>query len=106
MSILTKIGITKEAIARLLGVHKTVAVEKSELNSLNKKTKHGGGRPKGRKNKKTKHGGGRPKGRKIPQWVVEEVRNSHKTFTAKELSEKYGVSHYWVWAIRNNKFRK
>ena len=91
MSILTKIGITKEAIARLLGVHKTVAVEKPEWKPLNKKTKHGGGRP---------------KGRKIPQWVVEEVRNSHETFTAKELAEKYGVSHYWVWAIRNKKFRK
>ena len=91
MSILTKIGITKEAIARLLGVHKTVAIEEPQWKPLSKKTKRGRGRP---------------KGQKIPQWVVDAVRNSHKSFTAKELSTKYGVSDYWVWAIRNNKFRK
>jgi len=95
MSILTKIGITKEAIARLLGVHKTVAVGKPV------------GKPEWKPfNKTAKRGRGRPKGQKIPQWVVDAVRNSHKTYTAKELSQKYGVSNYWVWAVRNNKFRK
>ena len=91
MNILEKLGISKDSIARLLGVHKTVAVEKPEWKPLNKKAKRGRGRP---------------KGQKIPQWVVDAVKSSHKTFTAKELSEKYGVSHYWVWAVRNNKFRK
>lgn len=90
MSILSKIGITKEAIARLLGVHKTVAIEEPQWKPLSKKIKRGRGRP---------------KGQKIPQWVVEAVRNSHKSFTAKELSTKYGVSDYWVWSVRKNKLR-
>ena len=91
MSILKTLGLTKDAISRLLGVHKTVSVEEPKWKPLSKKIKRSRGRP---------------KGQKIPQWVVDAVKNSHKSFTAKELSTKYGVSDYWVWAVRNNKFRK
>lgn len=90
MSILAKIGITKEAVAKLLGIHTTVEAQPTKWKPLDNK----------------KRGRGRPKGQKIPQWVVDAVRSSHHTYTAKELSKKYGVSDYWVWAIRHNKFRK
>lgn len=91
MSILSKIGITKDSIAKLLGIRNETNPKPKSWSPLDKSIKRRRGRP---------------KGQKIPQWVVDAVRNSHKTYTAKELSEKYGVSNYWVWAVRNNKFRK
>lgn len=81
MKILEKLGITKESVARLLGV--SITVEKL-------------------KSKKV----GRPKGRKIPYDIVEAVRSAHKTYTHQELADKYGVSYYWVYAIRRNLYRR
>ena len=91
MSILSKIGITKEAIARLLGIHRTVEVQDDSFKP---------------KTKTVHRGRGRPKGQKIPQRIVDAVRKAHHTSTNQELADKYGVSNYWVWCIRHNKFRK
>ena len=82
MNILEKLGITKDSIAKLLGVHKTVTAK------IVKKRK-----------------AGRPKGSKIPQSVVDAVRKANKSYNCQELADKYGVSHFWVWSVRNNKLR-
>lgn len=82
MSLLSKIGITKESIARLLGVSQTVEVKRKSRPKL-----------------------GRPKGRMIDQSVVDAVRSASETYTLKELADRYGVSQYWVWSVRNNKTR-
>lgn len=91
MNILEKLGISKDSIARLLGVSKTVDV-KPEHKTTTSRTK--------------KRGRGRPAGLKIPQSIVEAVRKADKSYTNQELADKYGVSHYWVWGVRSNKLRR
>jgi hypothetical protein len=83
MSILQKLGLTKESISKLLGIHQTIE------------------RPK----RKSKPKLGRPSGRHIDQSVVDAVRRASDTYTLKELSERYNVSQYWVWGVRNGKIR-
>ena len=92
MNILTKIGITKESIARLLGIHQTFDIKEDPKNLTTKRT--------------IKRGSGRPKGLHIPQSVVVAVRKSHKSYTNQEIADKFGVSYYWVWAVRQNRIRK
>ena len=91
MSILKTLGLTKDAISRLLGVHKTVETQ-PVLTS--------------RQTKPKKRQRGRPVGRRIDQSIVEAVRSAHETFTVRELSAKYGVSPYWVMMVRKGKLRK
>lgn len=78
MQILNKLGISKEAIARLLGT-KPVETEVKRK--------------------------GRPRGRFIPDHIVDAVRAEHRSCTDKEIALKYGVSNYWVWCVRNRKLR-
>ena len=88
MNILNEIKI---GISKLLGVH-----EKAEISWS----------PKILKTKRIqKRGLGRPKGSKIPQSVVDAVRKANKSYNCQELADKYGVSHFWVWSVRNNKLR-
>ena len=83
MSILQKLGLTKESISKLLGIHQTVD------------------RPK----RKLKPKLCRPAGRHIDQSVVDAVRKANDTYTLRELSQRYNVSEYWVWSVRNGKSR-
>ena len=92
MNILTKIGISKESIARLLGIHQTVDTKEDSKNPATKRT--------------VRRGSGRPKGLHIPQSVVVAVRKTHKSYTNQEIADKFGVSYYWVWSVRNNRIRK
>lgn len=82
MSILNKIGITKDAIAKLLGISRTVDVPQSKQRRF-----------------------GRPVGHKIDQKIVDAIRKAPKSYTIKELADKYEVSTYWVWSVRHNKIR-
>jgi|LakMenE01Jun11ns_1017448.scaffolds.fasta_scaffold8413396_1 hypothetical protein len=94
MSILSKIGITKEAIARLLGVHKTVETQPA-VATRQAKTRI-------RKDKKTF------KGRKnwhISKAIVDAVRAEPATKTLEEIAWKYKVSICWVWSVRKGKIR-
>ena len=86
MNILEKLGISKDSIARLLGVSRTVDL--------------------GATNQTKKRGRGRPAGLRIPQSVVEAVRRANKSYTNQELADKHGVSLYWVWSVRSNKIRR
>ena len=86
MNILEKLGISKDSIARLLGVSRTVDL--------------------GATNQTKKRGRGRPAGLRIPQSVVEAVRKANKSYTNQELADKHGVSLYWVWSVRSNKIRR
>ncbi len=52
-----------------------------------------------------KRGRGRPKGLKIPQQIVDAVRQADKSMTNKQLAAKYRVSYFWVWSVRSNKLR-
>lgn len=81
MKILEKLGITKESVAKLLGV--SVTINRTKQKKL-----------------------GRPKGRKIPYDIVKAVRSAHRTYTNQELADKYGVSYYWIYAIRKNMYRR
>ena len=81
MKILEKLGITKELVAKLLGV--SVTVDSAKQKKL-----------------------GRPKGRKIPYNIVKGVRSAHRSNTNQELGDKYNVSCYWVYAIRKNMYRR
>jgi len=92
MNILQKLGISKDSIARLLGVSRTVDLNPDDQTGTNNRTK--------------KRGRGRPAGLRIPQSVVDEVRKANKTYTNQELADKYGVSLYWVWSVRSNKIRR
>ena len=83
MSLLQKLGITKDSISKLLGIQRTVDV------------------PATTKRKKL----GRPVGHKIDQSVVDAVRKASKTYTIQELADRYNVSNYWVWCVRHNKLR-
>ena len=83
MSILQKLGLTKESISKLLGMRQTVEKPKRKL------------KPKL----------GRPTGRHIDQSVVDAVRKASDTYTLKELSKRYNVSEYWVWSVRHGKLR-
>lgn len=85
MSILQKLGLTKESISKLLGIRQTVEKPKRKL--------------------KPKPKLGRPFGRHIDQSVVDAVRKANDTYTLKELSQRYNVSEYWVWSVRNGKLR-
>jgi hypothetical protein len=88
MNILNEI---KNGISRLLGVHKTLETKEA---------------PKTLKPKRSpKRGRGRPKGMKIPQQIVDAVRQADKSITNKQLAAKYRVSYFWVWSVRSNKLR-
>ena len=88
MNILNEI---KSGISRLLGVHKTLETKEA---------------PKTLKPKRSqKRGRGRPKGLKIPQQIVDAVRQADKSMTNKQLAAKYRVSYFWVWSVRSNKLR-
>ena len=89
MNILNEI---KSGISRLLGVHKTVEVKEAPRTLKPKRT--------------AKRGRGRPKGLKIPQQIVDAVRQADKSMTNKQLAAKYRVSYYWVWSVRSNKIRR
>ena len=88
MNILNEI---KSGISRLLGVHKKVET-KEVLRTLKPK-------------RIQKRGRGRPKGLKIPQQIVDAVRQADKSMTNKQLAAKYRVSYFWVWSVRSNKLR-
>jgi hypothetical protein len=88
MNILNEI---KNGISRLLGVHKKVET-KEVLRTLKPK-------------RSQKRGRGRPKGLKIPQQIVDAVRQADKSMTNKQLAAKYRVSYFWVWSVRSNKLR-
>jgi hypothetical protein len=88
MNILNEI---KSGISRLLGVHKKVET-KEVLRTLKPK-------------RSQKRGRGRPKGLKIPQQIVDAVRQADKSITNKQLAAKYRVSYFWVWSVRSNKLR-
>ena len=88
MNILNEI---KRGISRLLGVHKKVET-KEVLRTLKPK-------------RSQKRGRGRPKGLKIPQQIVDAVRQADKSMTNKQLAAKYRVSYFWVWSVRSNKLR-
>jgi hypothetical protein len=88
MNILNEI---KSGISRLLGVHKKVET-KEVLRTLKPK-------------RSQKRGRGRPKGLKIPQQIVDAVRQADKSMTNKQLAAKYCVSYFWVWSVRSNKLR-
>ena len=88
MNILNEI---KSGISRLLGVHKKVET-KEVLRTLKPK-------------RSQKRGRGRPKGLKIPQQIVDAVRQADKSMTNKQLAAKYRVSYFWVWSVRNYKMR-
>jgi hypothetical protein len=88
MNILNEI---KNGISRLLGVHKTLET-KEVLRTLKPK-------------RIQKRGRGRPKGLKIPQQIVDAVRQADKSMTNKQLAAKYRVSYFWVWSVRSNKLR-
>ena len=92
MNILEKLGISKDSIARLLGVSRTVDLKPDDQTSTTNRTK--------------KRGRGRPAGLRIPQSVVEAVRRANKSYTNQELADKHGVSLYWVWSVRSNKIRR
>jgi len=81
----------KSGISRLLGVHKKVET-KEVLRTLKPK-------------RSQKRGRGRPKGLKIPQQIVDAVRQADKSMTNKQLAAKYRVSYFWVWSVRSNKLR-
>ena len=88
MNILNEI---KSGISRLFGVHKTLETKET---------------PKTLKPKRSpKRGRGRPKGLKIPQQIVDAVRQADKSMTNKQLAAKYRVSYFWVWSVRRNKLR-
>jgi hypothetical protein len=88
MNILNEI---KNGISRLLGVHKKVET-KEVLRTLKPK-------------RSQKRGRGRPKGLKIPQQIVDAVRQADKSMTNKQLAAKYRVSYFWVWSVRSKKLR-
>ncbi len=88
MNILNEI---KSGISRLLGVHKTVETKEAPRTLKSKRSR--------------KRGRGRPKGLKIPQQIVDAVRQADKSMTNKQLAAKYRVSYFWVWSVRSNKLR-
>jgi len=85
MSILQRLGITKSAISKILGIKETPE-------------------PKGKRRAKRKSYTGRKKWN-IPQSTVDAIRlePDHRTLT--ELAHKYKVSVYWVWSVRKNRIR-
>lgn len=87
MSILTALKLTKESIAKLLGLNHTIDQSKQKLQVTKKR------------------GRGRPVDRFIPESVVESIRRADKTFTIRELAKKHKVSYGYVWKVRNNKVR-
>lgn len=88
MSILQTLGLTKDAIARLLGVTQAPVQQPKSTTA-----------PKSRKTYKGR------KQWKISKRVVDAVRNEPSNKTLVELSHKYNVSVYWVWCVRKNKIR-
>jgi hypothetical protein len=94
MSILKTLGLTKDAISRLLGVHKTVETQPSVANRQAK--------IRIRKAKKTFKG--REKWH-ISKAIVDAVRAEPATKTLEEIAWKYKVSICWVWSVRKGKIR-
>jgi hypothetical protein len=88
MNILNEI---KNGISRLLGVYKKVETKEAPRTLKPKRS--------------PKRGRGRPKGLKIPQQIVDAVRQADKSMTNKQLAAKYRVSYFWVWSVRSNKLR-
>jgi hypothetical protein len=88
MNILNEI---KSGISRLLGVHKIMETKEAPRTLKSKRS--------------PKRGRGRPKGLKIPQQIVDAVRQADKSMTNKQLAAKYRVSYFWVWSVRSNKLR-
>jgi hypothetical protein len=88
MNILNEI---KSGISRLFGVHKKVETKEAPRTLKPKRSQ--------------KRGRGRPKGLKIPQQIVDAVRQADKSMTNKQLAAKYRVSYFWVWSVRSNKLR-
>jgi len=88
MNILNEI---KSGISRLLGVHKTLETKEAPRTLKPKLIQ--------------KRGRGRPKGLKIPQQIVDAVRQADKSMTNKQLAAKYRVSYFWVWSVRSKKLR-
>lgn len=88
MSILKSIGLTKEAIAKLLGI-KHQATDKPEVKVIRRKKSRNG-----------------RKSWSVSDKVVKLVRSEDPSKTLDEVARKYKVSIYWVWAIRHNKIRK
>jgi hypothetical protein len=88
MNILNEI---KSGISRLFGVHKTLETKEAPRTLKSKRS--------------PKRGRGRPKGLKIPQQIVDAVRQADKSMTNKQLAAKYRVSYFWVWSVRSNKLR-
>lgn len=88
MNILNEI---KSGISRLLGVHKTLETKEAPRTLKSKRS--------------PKRGRGRPKGLKIPQQIVDAVRQADKSMTNKQLAAKYRVSYFWVWSVRSKKLR-
>jgi len=82
----------KSGISRLLGVHKKLETKETPRTLKSKRS--------------PKRGRGRPKGLRIPQQIVDAVRQADKSVTNKQLAAKYHVSYFWVWSVRSNKIRR
>jgi len=87
---LKALGLTKEAIARLLGISTTVEVPVAQ-DAINK-----------RKRKKL----GRPVNHFIPKETVEAVKTAPPHWSNRELAKRYGVSEVWVHCVKNGKLRR
>lgn len=87
---LKALGLTKEAIARLLGLSTTVEVPAAQ-DAIKK-----------RKRKKL----GRPVNHFIPQETVEAVKNAPAHWSNRELAKRYGVSEVWVHCVKKGKLRR
>lgn len=87
MSILTRLGLTKEGIAKLLGIEPKQCVEEVIQRPKRKKTF------KGRKQWK------------IADNVVAAVKAEPTHRTLEEIARKHKVSIYWVWCVRKNRIR-
>lgn len=87
MSILTRLGLTKEGIAKLLGIEPKQIVWEAAPKPKRKKTF------KGRKQWK------------IADNVVAAVKAEPAHRTLEEIARKHKVSIYWVWCVRKNRIR-
>lgn len=87
---LKALGLTKEAIARLLGLSTTVEVPVAQ-DAIKK-----------RKRKKL----GRPVNHFISKETVEAVKNAPPHWSNRELAKRYGVSEVWVHCVKKGKLRR
>lgn len=86
---LKALGLTKEAIARLLGLSTTVEVPVAQ-DAIKK-----------RKRKKL----GRPVNHFISKETVEAVKTAPPHWSNRELAKRYGVSEVWVHCVKKGKLR-